>query len=208
MVPSKLIQYWNKFPLPTDIAELQHSWPSINPDINCELFDFDKAQEFIFTEYGCDISNLFESAALPAMQSDIFRLAYILAKGGIYIDMATHCKSSLTPLLQFPEKLILMRKWHGGIWNGLLIAQQQNPIVNIIWEKVLDNLKNRKFDDVWQATGPYNFNEVIKSNEDDTHYLIYPQNEITQYFELVNDLDHKKNNHWSEAQKNNNIYKD
>jgi mannosyltransferase OCH1-like enzyme len=208
MPPKKLIQYWDNLPVPSDIASLQATWPASNPEIDYAIFDFDRALQFISTEYGSEIADLFTLAAIPAMQSDIFRLAYILAKGGIYIDMATRCKTSIEPLLQHSEKVVFMRKWHGGIWNGMIIAEKQNTIVKTIWETVLDNIKHRKYDDVWKATGPFSFNQVIKNNEDDANYVIYPQNEITQYFELVNDLEHKKNAHWSEVQKNKNIYLD
>jgi mannosyltransferase OCH1-like enzyme len=208
MPPKKLIQYWDKLPLPSDIANLHATWTANNPEIEIKIFDFDRAMQFITSEYGSELAGLFTLAAIPAMQSDIFRLAYILAKGGIYIDMATRCRTSIKPLLQHSEKVVLMRKWHGGIWNGMIIAKKHNPIVRIIWEMVLNNIKHRKYDDVWKATGPFSFNQTIEKAEDDSNYVIYPQNEITQYFELVNDLEHKKNAHWSEVQKNKNIYLD
>ncbi|PKH00964.1 glycosyltransferase family 32 protein [Paraglaciecola sp. MB-3u-78] len=208
MVPKKLIQYWDNLPVPPDIASLHATWPAINPEIDCEIFNFDKALQFILSEYGSEIADLFTLAAIPAMQSDIFRLAYIFAKGGIYVDMATRCKTPIEPLLHHSDKVVFMRKWHGGIWNGMIIAEKQNPIVKTIWETVLDNIKHRKYDDVWKATGPLSFNQTIDLAGDDTNYVIYPQNEMTQYFELVNDLEHKKNAHWSEVQKNKNIYLD
>jgi mannosyltransferase OCH1-like enzyme len=208
MVPNKLIQYWDKLPTPKDIEELRLTWPTHNPRIDCEIFDFEKAQQFILSEYGSEISALFSIAAIPAMQSDIFRLAYILAKGGIYVDMATRCKASIAPLLDNPKRVVLMRKWHGGICNGIVIAAKENPIILSIWEQVLDNIQNRRYDNVWKATGPFLYNITVKKEEDENNYSIYPQEQLTQYFELVNDLEHKKKAHWSDVQKNQNIYLD
>ncbi|GAB2706613.1 hypothetical protein GCM10027170_40070 [Aliiglaciecola aliphaticivorans] len=208
MVPRKLVQYWNTFPLPDDIEELKNTWTTHNPALDYEIFDFEKAADFICSKFGSHTQNLFLSAAIPAMQSDIFRLAYTLSKGGIYIDMATRCKAPIEPLIGDSNKTILMRKWHGGVWNGLIIAPPNSSIISNIWDKVIDNLTTRRYQDVWKATGPFSFNVVTDQTPDDSSCEIYAQKDLRQYFELVNELKHKKTDHWSDVQKKNSIYID
>ncbi|WP_395340367.1 glycosyltransferase family 32 protein [Ningiella sp. W23] len=214
MLPRTLVQYWHQFPLPADIEQLTESWRSCNPWLAIEHFDDTKASMFLLQEYGDEIKKLYQSAALPAMKSDIFRVAYCLAYGGMYIDMATKCLSSIEPLFANEDKLTVMRKWHGGIWNGLIICQASNPTLNAIWEMILENLRTKAFNDVWRATGPYNFNEAIdkqyenKLDEKAQAICVLEQRAINTYFDLVNDLEHKKNNHWSDIQKNQSIYKE
>lgn len=212
MVPETIIQYWHKMPLPVDIAKLKETWSVHNPNIDIKLFDHQAASTFIELEYGQDVLDLYLAAALPAMQSDIFRLAYCLAKGGMYIDMATQCKGSVEQLMRYSGKLTVMRKWHGGIWNGLIICEAGNAVVQRIWDKVLDNIRHKRYEDVWKATGPYSFNTVIDTDyEDDTvgkekDVVIIVQQEINKFFDLVNDLEHKKTSHWSDVQKDRSIY--
>ncbi|WP_158967010.1 glycosyltransferase [Paraglaciecola sp. L3A3] len=213
MVPKNIVQYWHKMPLPDDIAKLHKTWLHHNPDASIKLFDHEKASIFIKQEYGQDVLDLYLTAALPAMQSDIFRIAYCLAKGGMYIDMATDCLGAADNLFSYSNQLVVMRKWHGGIWNGLIVCEAGNPVLRKIWDNVLDNLSNKKFDDVWKATGPFSFNKIIDAEyENDLvgknrDVLIVPQQEISKFFGLVNELEHKKTSHWSDIQKEKSIYK-
>jgi len=212
MVPKKIIQYWHKMPLPDDIAELQETWALHNPNAEISLFDHEKASLFIKNEYGQEVLDLYLSAALPAMQSDIFRIAYCLAKGGMYIDMATNCIAPTDKLFTHNDQLVVMRKWHGGIWNGLIVCKAHNPVLKKIWDKVLDHIRNKKFDDVWKATGPFSFNAIIDTAYENNptgkerDIFIIPQEEINAFFALVNDLEHKKKSHWSDVQKDRSIY--
>ncbi|MEP7704344.1 glycosyltransferase [Paraglaciecola sp. 25GB23A] len=206
MIPKTIVQFWNNKKLPDDIAQLQSTWLHHNPSFAVEVYDSEQANSLILKEFGQDVLDLYRVAALPAMQSDIFRLAYCLAKGGIYVDMATRCKNKIDELLAEPDSLTVMRKWHGGIWNGFIACAAGNPVLTQIWKNVLDNLKSRRFDDVWKATGPYNFNQVIDSETYKNHVCVIPQTKINPYFDLVNDLEHKKQAHWSEMQKQTSIY--
>lgn len=205
MIPKVIVQFWNKSDIPDDVAELMETWKKINPDFRHLVFDYEQAASFIEVKYGIEIRDLFLSAALPAMQSDIFRVAYCLAKGGFYIDAGTRCKTELAPQLPQNGELLLMRKWHGGIWNGMIASEANHSELQKIWDRIIHNLKARETQDVWQVTGPKSFNQVVNHCKEAGKIVVVEQKDIA-FFDIVNDLKYKSN-HWSEVQKTQNIFK-
>lgn len=201
-IPRKIIQFWNNQP-PSDIRNLTISWKEKNPTFQYELFSYDTALNFLLDNYDEDVVRLFKKANVPAMQSDIFRVAYILSQGGVYVDAATECQCSLEELVEDNRHLTVMRKWHGGIANGFILAPPNHPTLNVIWKKILKNLEEEKINDIWKATGPHLFNETCEKN---SSVKIIEQEKAKRFFTLKNDLEHKKEQHWSQVQNNKSIY--
>ncbi len=206
MKPNTIVQFWNTPDLPEDISELVATWKVQNPSMEHKLFSYDSALQFIAEHYGSEIKNLFESAALPAMQSDIFRVAYCLKMGGFYIDCGTRCNAPIQPLLS-DDLLFLVRKWHGGIWNGAIGCNAGHPALEWIWDRIIQNLKARNSNDVWKLTGPLSFNQMVESKEFEDIVNVVEQPATKPFFDIVNELEHKKK-HWSKVQEKQSVFKD
>lgn len=205
MKPNTIVQFWNTPDLPKDISKLVATWKEQNPSMEHKLFSYDTALQFIAEHYGAEIQNLFESAALPAMQSDIFRVAYCLKMGGFYIDCGTRCNAPIEPLLS-DDLLFLVRKWHGGIWNGAIGCNAGHPALEWIWDRIIQNLKARNSNDVWKLTGPLSFNQMVESKQFEDIVNVVEQPATKQYFDIVNELEHKKK-HWSKVQEKQSVFK-
>ncbi|WP_143735700.1 WcbI family polysaccharide biosynthesis putative acetyltransferase [Microbulbifer mangrovi] len=205
-IPNVIVQYWDQGEPPKDVKDLIQSWKQQSTEFEHLLFNRETAREFILTAYGSEIASLFDSANLPAMRSDIFRVAYILERGGVYIDAATRCYSDLQPLLSDNISTVLIEKWHGGIWNGFIASEASSPYLANVWDKIVKNLKQQLISDVWLATGPGVFNEVFKAGGYGQSVSVVKQADAKQYFALVNDLQHKKKAHWSKVQNSLDIY--
>ncbi|AMN13162.1 hypothetical protein ACZ81_17190 [Alteromonas macleodii] len=205
MKPNTIVQFWNTPDLPDDISKLVATWKEQNPSMEHKLFSYDSALQFIAEHYGSEIKNLFESAALPAMQSDIFRVAYCLKMGGFYIDCGTRCNAPIQPLLS-DDLLFLVRKWHGGIWNGAIGCNAGHPALEWIWDRIIQNLKARNSNDVWKLTGPLSFNQMVESKQFEDIVNVVEQPATKQYFDIVNELEHKKK-HWSKVQEKQSVFK-
>lgn len=207
MIPSLIVQYWDQGDRPYDIESLMSTWKENNSDFEYRLYDRFSAEAFIAEHYDREIAELFRSAALPAMRSDIFRLAFILKHGGVYVDAGTKCLRNISDLISRNDKLVLMRKHHGAIWNGFIAAEKDNTTLQRIWDNVLQNLKSKKIEDVWAATGPGVYNAILNGGYDENGYLILPQSEIRLgWFRIENKLLHKKARHWSKMQVDMDIY--
>ena len=203
-----IVQYWNDRSLPSDIADLSKTWAENNTDINFShiVFDRDMAADFIRSKYGFDIAKLFLNARLPAMQSDIFRVAYCLEEGGVYVDIGSKCNRNVSDLLSTSNNLILMRKWHGKICNGLIISESGNSMLAHIWQLIVQNISAKKVAKVWSLTGPENYIIASKKSEFQDIYNTVDQLSIKNVFELVGNKKRKGLEHWSNYDKQEDLY--
>lgn len=86
--PKRIVQFWNDLDrLPEDVKECIESWRRIEEqDFEIVLFDEHEAKDFIRRKLGPRYEMAYDKCYHPAMQSDYFRLCYILVEGGCYVD--------------------------------------------------------------------------------------------------------------------------
>lgn len=87
--PRRIVQFWNDLGrLPQDVGECIESWRSLEEQgFELLLFDERLARDFIRRRLGTRYEKAFDTCYHPAMQSDYFRLCYILVEGGGYVDV-------------------------------------------------------------------------------------------------------------------------
>jgi hypothetical protein len=82
------VQFWDDLDrLPADVRTCIQSWQELRVR-GCQLllFDDDGARDFIARRLGSRHEEAYAKCYHPAMQSDYFRLCYILVEGGCYVD--------------------------------------------------------------------------------------------------------------------------
>lgn len=86
--PKRIVQFWDDLDrLPRDVGECMETWSKLGEQgIERLLFDKHQAREFIHRRLGLRYTRAYDKCYHPAMQSDYFRLCYILVEGGCYID--------------------------------------------------------------------------------------------------------------------------
>lgn len=91
--PKTIVQFWHDLQhLPSDIEECISSWTHWQTcGFTHKLFDEYAAKTFIGYSLGERHVRAFERCYHPAMQSDYFRLCYLLVEGGGYIDADDVC---------------------------------------------------------------------------------------------------------------------
>lgn len=83
-----IVLFWDDLDrLPGDVGECIDSWKQLKAHgFDVRLFDNDGARKFIASCLGPRHENAYRRCYHPAMQSDYFRLCYILVEGGCYVD--------------------------------------------------------------------------------------------------------------------------
>lgn len=209
MIPKVIVQYWDQEVIPDDVSSLMLSWKRQHSGYEYVLFNKTSARSFIKKNCGKEGLSIFDAANIPAMRSDIFRLAYILHHGGVYIDAATKSVACIDCFIKKNDQLYLMRKWHGGIWNGFIAAAAFHPVLKEVWNQVVSNVKVKRSNDVWAVTGPGVFNEIVGNAEKYNSLItVANQRDVKKFFLLINDLEHKGSNHWSKVQKKQSIFRE
>ncbi len=84
----RIVHFWNDLGrLPEDVRECIESWRKLEEQgFELLLFDESLARDFIRQRLGPRYEKAYDTCYHPAMQSDYFRLCYILMEGGCYVD--------------------------------------------------------------------------------------------------------------------------
>ena len=87
-LPKRIVQFWDDLDrLPGDVGECIETWRKTEEQgVERLLFDKRHARDFIRRKLGPRHKRAYDKCYHPAMQSDYFRLCYILMEGGCYID--------------------------------------------------------------------------------------------------------------------------
>lgn len=86
--PQRIVHFWDNLNrLPGDVGECIATWEKADKQgFERLLFDKHQAEEFIHQRLGQRYADAYNKCYHPAMQSDYFRLCYILVEGGCFID--------------------------------------------------------------------------------------------------------------------------
>jgi mannosyltransferase OCH1-like enzyme len=184
------VQFWDDLDrLPGDVVECIESWRKIEEQgVERLLFDKHQARNFISQKLGSRYKQAYDKCYHPAMQSDYFRLCYILMEGGCYIDaddvyqgspiqhLFSDGRLKLQPLCYdmatdkmvppplFTEPGANALSWIFYFNNNPLIAASGHPIVERALAQATLNLEQdvaNGLPEIQSTTGPGNLTKSI-----------------------------------------------
>lgn len=135
-----------------------------NPSYTYEFYDDQRVDEFISTEYGREVFNLYKQINIGAAKADFFRYAILYKKGGVYLDIDSTIKKKLDDFILPTDEAIVSEESHPGVYvQWPLIYSAGHPFLERTIEIVLDNIRNNRFpNSVHQMTGPTAYTKAIK----------------------------------------------
>ncbi len=197
----RIIQFWHEPELPADVAAAMASWPARNPGLEHVIFNRDSARDFIVGHYGPQVLELYDNARHPAMQSDLFRLAYLAERGGVYVDADEHCIADMgdvfAALLQVQLVAWLSHETFPYLYNGFLAAAPGSVILrNALKESVHLLTAHRAAGtrtDMWAVTGPGLITRAVgKRLTEACDVLLLKDSEYRGFAQTLEDLAYKK----------------
>ncbi len=152
-IPRHIVQFWNVAP-PEDVGALMASWRDRNPGHRWACFDDGQARDFIAAQFGRDIVHGYELAKLATQRADIFRLAVLVARGGVYADADSRCVVPLDNFVDAGATLVMAQDHDGSFGGGLIAASPEHPVLVRALELAAAAMKHGDLDLAWLATGP------------------------------------------------------
>ena len=169
MVKLKLMQYWGGIAPPAALSKRMMSCRSNNPNLGYKLISSAGAAKRLNRWFGSDVANGFLSIRMEAMRSDVFRVAWVLRKGGYYVDAASEVLSSFDEWV-VKDKLNLLKKPNmidnKLVWNGFIYAPfPGHQFLQEVWSRQEYMLLSRRCNtaNIWAETGPGIFLDVLKN---------------------------------------------
>lgn len=189
-IPRTIIQFWHNLQeLPEDIERCISSWTHwTSYGYNHHLFDERSAKKFISEALGSRYERAFNLCYHPAMQSDYFRLCYLLVNGGFYVDADDECigtkidwlfddsRLKVQPLcydiasatmvnpLIFLQNNAYNPNWIFYFNNNPLVANQGHPIIEYALQQatvLLETAGDKVLPEIQTTTGPGNLSKTI-----------------------------------------------
>ena len=188
--PRTIVQFWHDLgQLPSDVEECVRSWTVWETSgFEHRLFDERTAGAFISSSFGARHKRAFERCYHPAMQADYFRLCYVLAEGGFYVDADDVCvgtdigwlaedgRLKLQPLCYdianaaMVKTAVFLRagaydpSWIFYFNNNPLISSPGHPVIEHALSqatRLLELAGEDELPEIQMATGPGNISKSI-----------------------------------------------
>lgn len=191
-IPRVLIRFWDA-QIPADVQACLDTWESLRAD-GFDLLTFTDATAAAYIEetFGPRQLAAFDRCHHPAMRSDYFRLCYVLASGGFYVDADDVLTLGQWPLLYQDDRLKVQplgydisstlmvdsaELWQAGpndadrifyVNNTPLVAPPGHPVVRAALLRATQALlSGRHLHDIQAVTGPGNLTATLAAHARD-----------------------------------------
>ncbi|QVL53517.1 MAG: hypothetical protein KFB97_03810 [Cyanobium sp. M30B3] len=187
------------------------AWRTVNPHFSYSLFNRCSAASALEDLYGESLRDAFLSIRLPAMQADVFRVAYLYACSGVWIDAATHCLGPLHSWLDPESPLVLLRKptmVPPLVCNGFIYAAtSRHPFLGEALKRITAVIEARYGDGFWKLVGAGMFRDVLSEANFSAGVTILDLDSVCAFIQFGSSSEAMgPNSHWSVRQKRASLY--
>ena len=154
VIPESIMQFWDSPTPPDDVSRLMRSWREQNPGYSYRCFNDTLALEFLSARYPAPVKLAYLRARQPAQKADIFRLAWLAAEGGIYVDADDRCMAPLGRIIPESAELVLYQEDHATICNNFIAVVPGHPLMARALSMAVDTINEGTGETVWFVTGP------------------------------------------------------
>ncbi|MDR3717597.1 MAG: tetratricopeptide repeat protein [Bryobacteraceae bacterium] len=159
-IPRVVNQFWDSA-VPPDIERLMQSWQALNPGWEVRLFNDRSAQDLLAQSLPPPVLAAYCRCTEPAQRADLFRLAVLALRGGVYADADDRCLRPLDGFLPEAADLVLYQEDLGTLGNNFLAVAPRHPVLLRALELAVDAINRGDTDIVWLATGPALISRVV-----------------------------------------------
>jgi hypothetical protein len=179
-----ILQFWDQPEPPADVLASMESWRRAGPPI--QRFSDAQATDWVRTRGDDGLLDAYLHCHHPAMRSDLFRLAWLLQNGGLYVDADDAFIGDallpgfeggmvLLPLAQYGDAIVPVQDGlHASaageycgyfVNNAPLFARAGHPVLKAALYTAVTHLRDCKArgvrGDIHEHTGPSNLNRAV-----------------------------------------------
>jgi len=225
VIPLKIYQTWHTKKLPPLMKRCTNLLKKSNPEFEYYLYDDNDCIEFIKNNFDPEVLWAFNQLIPGAYKADLWRYCILYINGGIYLDIKYKCINN------FKLKCLLNKEYYvrdryeypKGIYNGLMVCKPKNPLLLILINMIIYNVKNKIYGyNSLSPTGPGLFADMYEKYEkeikSDDFELIYSSDGLNILYNEIPVLEiyneyrtesskYQKISHYGELWRSRKIYK-
>ncbi len=127
----------------------------------CRIFNDKTAQAFLAQTYAPVVLQAYRHSREAAQRSDIFRLAWLAAVGGVYADADDRCLGPLDAIIPEGAELVLYQEDISSIGNNFIAMRPRHPVIQRALQLAVQAINRGDSDIVWLSTGPGLLTRVV-----------------------------------------------
>ena len=186
-------------------------WQELHPSWCYQRYDRLSAAQFIGFTYGPALEEAFLDIRLPAMQADVFRIAVLNARAGVWIDAASTCLQPLDEWLNRRQPLVLLRRshqQHPKVWNGFIYnAAAGHPLLVAAWQQIAAALLARRGERVYRDFGPGVLRDLLAAGAPEAGLQVLGEQDLQAQLQIGSSSDALPGDrHWSQRQQVESLY--
>ena len=159
----------------------------------------DERETFIREHFPPEILEAYLQLQIGAAQADLWRLLVLQKYGGVYMDIDAHLVWPLHWSIPPEATELYLRIKTGEISNYFIASAPNNPKLQRLIDRVIQNIRERSSENVYNLTGPGVFNEVLGSEDVPTTYYLTTVNQgnfTNEFFQYID----KPQGKWTKEQ--------
>jgi tetratricopeptide (TPR) repeat protein/mannosyltransferase OCH1-like enzyme len=154
LIPKRIMQFWDSEDLPPDVDHLMRGWGDRNPDHTRHVFCDRTARAYLRRQHPDSVLAAYRRAQEAAQKSDIFRLAWLAAEGGVYADADDRSLRPLATIIPANADLVMYQEDVASIGNNFIAARAGHPVIVLALSRAVEAINRGDTDNVWLSTGP------------------------------------------------------
>ena len=202
-----LTQIWIGAEIPESIRRMHALWSPYFSKENCRLATGDMSFDFCRDYLGRSVVDRIRRLKHPAAQTDLLRLIYLQALGGVWSDIDDY--PVVDPATWIPNSdLVVWQEDRGNLGNNFIAAIPEHPAIIRAIEIGLDSIEDGFSESIWLSTGPGLLTRAVGSYLSDCEQsgvdptiAILDRRVIRNFIAIGMPLDYKSTpNSWQKAE--------
>jgi len=124
----------------------------------------DEREAFVREHFPAEVLGAYQQLQIGAAQADLWRLLVLQKFGGVYMDIDAHLVWPLHWSVPPEATELYLRIKTGEISNYFIASAPNSPRLQRVIDRVVQNIRERSSENVYNLTGPGVFNEVLGSD--------------------------------------------
>ena len=209
MVPRRIHQFWDRPAPPDEVVERMRTWPAHHPQWRYTVWNDISANVFIEDTFGVEAATCFRACTIAAMRADLFRIAAMVAIGGLYADADIARNGSAAALSATSCTLYYSIGRESGrvkLRNSFIVASPGHILFAKALDQALFNIRHKPLENnISRMTGPILLTGIWHkhlSNDERTSVRLLTGAEVREYFGRAGRMNyHRSEGHWTEQSK-------
>lgn len=153
-VPPAIVQFWQGGEIPSEIAAATRSWREHNPRHAVTVLDQAEAEVFLEQHFPPAVVAAYRRSREPGQKSDVFRLAWLALRGGIFADVHDRCLAPVEDLVPDSASLAVYQEDFGTLGSNFVAARPNHPVIATSLRLAVTAINRGDADIGWLSTGP------------------------------------------------------